>query len=1012
MALYSLGERVRIVGGGEGAVIEVNTAVTPPSYRIFLSAFATPVVSEPDLEPVSERESDLGALLRLGRFGTANGFRYALTHRKLADQLTDTLFSYNSARIQIQAHQFKPLLKLLDSPYRRMLIADEVGLGKTIEAGIILSEFDLREGFERVLVVCPHALLHKWRDELDAKFGMRFDIWSTRQFRDWLADATRRGFADPTRAIVGLEGIRSAEISAELDAATFTFDMLIVDEAHHLRNDYTQSYALGESLTAAADVVLFLSATPLNLRNRDLFNLVHLLLPEVYTDEGAFDAQITPNRLLNGIIRLLRFGAPSVDIESAAMTVMEGPLRPVLQNSDRFTSMVARLREAPELKREERVAFQRLCMDMNTLEGVVTRTRKTDVAPFAVREPHAVHLEFSIAERQFYDAVTAFCAQRYGSDGGVGFGAVTYQRQVCSCIPAMREILESIELSGTMLLEDELEEVGESEGRGFSAEEHSLLHEAIRAGDAVGATDTKFDVFERLISSLVSKGIERVMVFSFFRRTIHYLLRRLSGEYRVGVIMGGMSLDERERVVDAFRHGEIQILCASEVGSEGLDFQFCNVLVNYDLPWNPMRVEQRIGRLDRYGQLHDKILIYNLFIDETVETRIFGRLFERIQLFEAAIGDLEAILGDTVSDLTRVAMDLKLSPQQQDAKSELLAQQLLHRKQLEEDLSRGKDALLSSEQYFLDQFDAIRLNRSYLTPEELANFTAEALDRHFHGARITQSGSRWWLRPTPRFAEYVRREIYGAGSDGRLHHGSHVTRPLSRLAMAAEAERGVPVTFRSDEGFDNRELELLSPQHPYIQALVKTARGESLNRLSCTKIEISATPEFPSDFYILSLFRLESTGLRTSRRVEAVLVPSLSGKPRLASSESLSHLLGSMTDSIDRTQPLPGNTVHAALLVSEQLIVDLVATEKATIESRQADLIRLRIASLQFAFDRKRDRLERLAASATNQAIRKLRRGELSNASARHEAQLEDLRNRGKVAMTYDLLAVALVTAT
>ncbi|MES2177846.1 MAG: DEAD/DEAH box helicase, partial [Gemmatimonadota bacterium] len=328
MTAFEVGARVRIIGGPVGMVMEVQSHLTPPSYRVFLSALATPLVSEPDLESVDTVDSDLGALLRAGVFTSAGAFRFALTQRKLADQLTDTLFSYNAARIEIQAHQFKPLLKLLDSPYRRLLIADEVGLGKTIEAGIILNEFDLRERLERVMVVCPHALVHKWRDELDAKFGMRFEHWSGTQVRTWIDEAQKNGQAQPMRCIVSLEGMRGGDIAELLQAAPVFIDMLIVDEAHHLRNDETQSYALGEALTGAADIVLFLSATPLNLRSRDLFNLVHLLLPDVYTNEETFDAQLVPNQALNQAIRMLRGGAANTDVRSIALQVHASPRRP------------------------------------------------------------------------------------------------------------------------------------------------------------------------------------------------------------------------------------------------------------------------------------------------------------------------------------------------------------------------------------------------------------------------------------------------------------------------------------------------------------------------------------------------------------------------------------------------------------------------------------------------------------------------------------------------------------
>ncbi|MES2179295.1 MAG: helicase-related protein [Gemmatimonadota bacterium] len=651
-------------------------------------------------------------------------------------------------------------------------------------------------------------------------------------------------------------------------------------------------------------------------------------------------------------------------------------------------------------------------MDLNTLDGVLTRTKKADVAPFAVRQAKSIHLSFTDAERAFYDAVTAFCAERYVASGGNGFGAITYQRQVCSSIPAMRELLRTIAAEddretiddGTSWYEDD------SERRSLTPAEQELLDNAMTAAHAVGDVDAKYRCFEELIVNLIDdQRVERIMVFSFFRRTIRYLERRLGSRYRVGVIMGGMSLEERAEVVDSFKKGEIQILLASEVGGEGLDFQFCNVLVNYDLPWNPMRVEQRIGRLDRYGQRHEKILIYNLLVEDTVESRIFGRLFERIELFNAAIGDLEAILGEAVSELTKDAMDLRLTAEQQSAKAEKLAQQLIHKKQIEGQLAQGKDALLSNEQYLLDRFGALQRGRAYLTADELANFCTEALERHFPRTRITRSGSRWWLRPDSKFAEYVRREIYGAGADGHLHHVSHVLRPLVRLRSAAEAEQAIGITFEADEGFDDRQLELMSPQHPYVQALVRRSQDESLNRLSVARLRVAASADLDVGSHALVLYKIQSTGLRPLRRLEAVAIPLGRGSPVRMPAEWLGQFLEAMTDAEQRDRPASGSALDRALESGDQLLVDSVQSERNEIEGRQNDLVQLRLASLQFAFEQKRNRLQHAISTVANAAIQRLRRGELANATARHEAQVAALKAQNKIAVTYDRVAVALL---
>jgi ERCC4-related helicase len=1006
VSLFEVGNRVRIVGGAAGVITETFPDLVPPSYRVFLSGMAQPIVAEPDLESDSAADSDLVALLRQGAFATLEQFRFALTQRKLTDQLTTTLFSYNAARIQIEPHQFKPLLKILESPYRRLLIADEVGLGKTIEAGIVLNELDLREGFDRVLVACPHALLFKWRDELDSKFGMRFEIWSRARFQTWLGDATRNRIPEAARAIVSLESIRSDDIINSLEQAPVMFDMLIVDEAHHLRNNETQSYALGEALAAASDVILFLSATPLNLRNRDLFNLVHLLLPDVYSNEETFDAQLASNQSLNLAARLLRAGAANSEVRAAAVPVLNSTLGKVFRDSDRFADLLNRLESSTLMDREERVRAQQLCAEMNTLGGVLTRTRKVEVAPFAVRQPHSIHLKFSTVERAFYDAVTAFCIECYSGGSGQGFGATTYQRQLCSCIPAMRQILVRIETSSLDVgWNDGMED--EADDTTMGKEERRLLEEALVAGERVGPTDTKYTEFAKLVEELLGRqAVRRVMVFSFFRGTVAYLEQRLRQNWKVGVIIGGTPLDERSKVVDQFRKGEFEVLLSSEVGSEGLDFQFCNVLVNYDLPWNPMRVEQRIGRLDRYGQTHDKILIYNLLVDDTVEARIFGRLFERIELFKASIGDLEAILGESVTELTRTAMDPALDDDQQAKKTEALAQQLISRRKYDEELSLGKDSLLMSEQYLLDRFDSMERGRAYLTAAELSNFVALALEQHFDKSTLTSQGSRRWLRPDNRFAEYVRREIYEPGADGRLHRGNHVLRSLTRLRVAAQDGTAIPVTFDSNTAFGDSELELLSPQHPYVQALARRVHGTSLNRMSCIRVNAAALTTVGTGRFLVVIYKVQSSGSRPLKRLETVLANTGDMSVRRMDGDWLGTLVESASDDVSDSPLLARTIIEQAIGLADQLVLSTLEDQRTEMDRRQKDVLGLKVSSLEYSFARKRERLNTAIRTVDNAAIKRLRTAELANATARHEEMIRELAAEERVVLTRDRVGI------
>ena len=161
---------------------------------------------------------------------------------------------------------------------------------------------------------------------------------------------------------------------------------------------------------------------------------------------------------------------------------------------------------------------------------------------------------------------------------------------------------------------------------------------------------------------------------------------------------GGTPMDQRQRIMDDFRAGKFDVLLLSQVGAEGLDFEFCNALVNYDLPWNPMQVEQRIGRLDRFGQTSEKIFIFNMHVPGTIESDIFERLYTRIGLFEQSIGELEPILRDELKSMTRALLDPRLSESERSAEAERMAVALAERAQQVKQLEEARGALSTVDQ--------------------------------------------------------------------------------------------------------------------------------------------------------------------------------------------------------------------------------------------------------------------------------------------------------------------------
>jgi superfamily II DNA/RNA helicase len=206
------------------------------------------------------------------------------------------------------------------------------------------------------------------------------------------------------------------------------------------------------------------------------------------------------------------------------------------------------------------------------------------------------------------------------------------------------------------------------------------------------------------------------------------------------VISGSFPPVEREKRIAQFREGKYQILLSSEVGSEGLDFQFCHILFNYDLPWNPMVVEQRIGRLDRFGQKAERILIFNLSAPGTIEDEILNRLYRRIKLFESYIGDLEAILGNEITSLTRDLFDPELSEEKRRERIDQAGLLLEKRKLQFEEWERSSPQFIGHDEYHRQEVDRAQILGRFIRPEDLARFVADFLAHYDRRSELTEDG--------------------------------------------------------------------------------------------------------------------------------------------------------------------------------------------------------------------------------------------------------------------------------
>ena len=232
---------------------------------------------------------------------------------------------------------------------------------------------------------------------------------------------------------------------------------------------------------------------------------------------------------------------------------------------------------------------------------------------------------------------------------------------------------------------------------------------------------------------------EKVVLFSTFRETLNYLNERLTNDGVSSILMHGAVKNPKEQILISFHDDpELRVLLSSEVGSEGIDLQFCHVLVNYNLPWNPMRIEQRIGRLDRLGQSAATILIWNLFYANTIDARIYARLYEKLDLCRRALGDFEAVLGDEVRKLTNDLLSGHLTNEQQEARIDQTTQALANLEQEEHNLENEASHLVAYGDYILNEVRAARELNRWINGEDLKAYVTDFFHLHYPGSVFRQ----------------------------------------------------------------------------------------------------------------------------------------------------------------------------------------------------------------------------------------------------------------------------------
>ena len=714
------------------------------------------------VELVPKKLEGAADLIQKGIVYPPNSLRKLISHVKLSGRLIDMFYSMENSNTTFFAHQFKPVIKMLNSPTDGLLVADEVGLGKTIEAGLVWTEVAARYQAKRLLVICPKVLCKKWQSELQEKFGLDARIFKADELQDALENTSiqQRGFV----AICGMQSIRprplekrtgtKADNLADFLESTEEFDhrldMLIIDEAHHLRNPTSQTHAIGPLFTKIAAFNMLLSATPINLKNRDLFSLLRLIDRDTFADEDSLEEIIQANAPLMKAKDALSDNKPLTEIYDYVQTASRSRLLSGAQSLKKLLRELGQINDV-QLDKKRAEYIYRL-ENVNLLANVVNRTRRRDVEELrVVRQVKPIKLEMSSVEKTVYTSATnAIIDHAHMNELPVGFLTVTPQRMLASCMPATvqhwRKRAQSLGYEDS----DNFDEVSV----GPLIQALSVVANDFPSQDILEENDTKFNgLIHELREYFIEKPQEKIIVFSTFRPTLEYLQRRLSKSGVSCLLMHGKT-EDRTAAVDTFKNDpSVRVFLSSEVGSEGIDLQFARCVVNYDLPWNPMRVEQRIGRVDRLGQASASISVINIFHSETIDDRIYSKLYDRLKLCETALGGFEDILGEEIQALTRTLFSAKLSPEEEVRQIELTQQAIENRRRIEEDLENEAGSLIAHGDFVLQSILEAKDNHRWISEKDIVSYLEFSLGTLYKGSRVqwTREASLIELDLTPQF---------------------------------------------------------------------------------------------------------------------------------------------------------------------------------------------------------------------------------------------------------------------
>lgn len=612
-------------------------------------------------------------------------------------------------------HQVRAFQRMYESWPPKLLIADEVGLGKTIEAGLLLRQAWLSGRAKRILILAPRAVLSQWQIELRDKFNLNWPMYDGSSLR-WYPC---RALGEHEQRVVGRDEwykqpfvLASSQLMRRNDRAkelleAEPWDLIVLDEAHHARRrgaggtgkdkGPNQLLKLMQALQSRTQGLVLLTATPMQVHPVEVWDLLNLLglpptwSPELFVKFFQLVGQPNPSHedfeFLAAMFRATEehFGSVAVDTikrwvngsQLAAKKVLEA-LRDNAQNPRRQLA-VERRRAALHIMRANTPVSRLVSRHTRELLRRYHAAGKLS-SRIAERQVDDAFVPMTPDERKVYERVESYISSTYDNASekernAVGFVMTIYRRRLASSFAALASTLadrfaavgrgrkskSAANATADDVSDDEMrdeamdvDEATQLAQQALVAEESADIQALLRDVRAL-PTDTKARHLLEWIKVLRAGGYPQAIVFTQYTDTMDFLREFLrkngivvmcysgrGGE--ISETSGAWRAASRDDAKRWFRDGKADVLLATDAAAEGLNFQFCGALVNYDMPWNPMRVEQRIGRIDRLGQAFERIRIVNLHYEDTIETDVYTALRTRIGLFSTVIGKLQPIL--------------------------------------------------------------------------------------------------------------------------------------------------------------------------------------------------------------------------------------------------------------------------------------------------------------------------------------------------------------------------------